>query len=101
MGRTGSGKSTLALAFFRFVDPEEGKITLDGVDITQIGLEDLRSRLTIIPQGMSTLLLRQGYFVTNPPLMCRCGVVFRNHQRQSGEALRGSHPIISRPAYSS
>ncbi|KAF8601971.1 P-loop containing nucleoside triphosphate hydrolase protein [Ceratobasidium sp. AG-I] len=50
VGRTGSGKSTLALALFRFVDPVSGKITLDGIDVTSIGLEDLRSRLTLIPQ---------------------------------------------------
>lgn len=56
VGRTGSGKSTLALSFFRFVDPEEGKIHIDGIDIITIGLEDLRSRLTIIPQGKSTFV---------------------------------------------
>ncbi|KAH8822793.1 P-loop containing nucleoside triphosphate hydrolase protein [Flagelloscypha sp. PMI_526] len=50
LGRTGSGKSTLALSLLRFVDPNEGKITVDDLDITQIGLTDLRSRLTIIPQ---------------------------------------------------
>ncbi|KAJ7025509.1 multidrug resistance-associated ABC transporter [Mycena alexandri] len=55
LGRTGSGKSTLALSFFRFVDPAEGRIIVDGLDIAQIGLSDLRSRLTIIPQDPTIL----------------------------------------------
>ncbi|KAG2203106.1 hypothetical protein INT47_004913 [Mucor saturninus] len=50
VGRTGSGKSTLALAFFRFIELYQGSIVIDGVDISDIGTEDLRSNLTIIPQ---------------------------------------------------
>ncbi|ESW35099.1 hypothetical protein PHAVU_001G206700 [Phaseolus vulgaris] len=50
VGRTGSGKSTLIQVFFRLVEPLVGKIIVDGIDISILGLHDLRSRFGIIPQ---------------------------------------------------
>ncbi|PAV73684.1 hypothetical protein WR25_18845 isoform A [Diploscapter pachys] len=50
VGRTGAGKSSMTLALFRMIEAAEGRICIDGIDIAQLGLHDLRSRITIIPQ---------------------------------------------------
>uniref|UniRef100_A0A8C6NTH4 ATP-binding cassette, sub-family C (CFTR/MRP), member 10 n=1 Tax=Nothobranchius furzeri TaxID=105023 RepID=A0A8C6NTH4_NOTFU len=50
VGRTGSGKSTMFLALFRMVELSQGQILLDHLDISTVGLSQLRSRLAIIPQ---------------------------------------------------
>lgn len=50
VGRTGAGKSSLALAIFRALEADGGKIIIDGVDISEIGLQDLRENITIVPQ---------------------------------------------------
>uniref|UniRef100_A0A3B3S0J1 ATP binding cassette subfamily C member 3 n=1 Tax=Paramormyrops kingsleyae TaxID=1676925 RepID=A0A3B3S0J1_9TELE len=50
VGRTGAGKSSMTLCLFRLLEAASGEITIDGVKVSEIGLHDLRSKLTIIPQ---------------------------------------------------
>uniref|UniRef100_K7GJ68 ABC-type glutathione-S-conjugate transporter n=1 Tax=Pelodiscus sinensis TaxID=13735 RepID=K7GJ68_PELSI len=49
-GRTGAGKSTFAVGLLRLVEAAEGEILIDGVNIAQIGLHDLRTKITLVPQ---------------------------------------------------
>mmetsp|Transcript_21963 Transcript_21963/g.32634 ORF Transcript_21963/g.32634 Transcript_21963/m.32634 type:complete len:1269 (+) Transcript_21963:425-4231(+) len=53
VGRTGAGKSTLTTALFRLVEIERGTISLDGIDLSTLGLSDVRGRhngMFILPQ---------------------------------------------------
>src|SRR5690606_35721394 len=50
-GKMGSGKITLLISLLRVVEASEGHILIDGLDVRNIGLNDLRSKIAIIPQG--------------------------------------------------
>src|SRR5882724_7025522 len=52
LGRTGSGKTTLARLLFRLYDPDEGTISLDGVNIRDVALEELRDHVGMVTQDV-------------------------------------------------
>lgn len=52
IGRTGAGKSTVAQLLIRMYDPQQGSITVDGVDIRQISLPSLREQISFVPQDV-------------------------------------------------
>ncbi|KAG6885437.1 hypothetical protein C0993_001754 [Termitomyces sp. T159_Od127] len=104
LGRTGSGKSTLAMSILRFVDPTSGRILIDGIDISTIGIHDLRSRLTFIPQDATLFsgTLRENLDPFNEHTDAEClDVLQRCHMISSPSASRStSHatsPSTSRP----
>lgn len=55
VGATGAGKSSLVSLLARYYDPRQGQILLDGVDIRQLSLDDLRRAVTVVPQDAVTL----------------------------------------------
>eukprot|EP00927_Polykrikos_kofoidii_P011098 TRINITY_DN14676_c0_g1_i1.p1 TRINITY_DN14676_c0_g1~~TRINITY_DN14676_c0_g1_i1.p1 ORF type:complete len:1320 (-),score=227.02 TRINITY_DN14676_c0_g1_i1:29-3988(-) len=55
VGRTGCGKSSLLMVLMRLMEPEEGVVTIDGVDIGTVGLHTLREKVAVIPQEPTIL----------------------------------------------
>lgn len=50
VGRTGAGKSSLIAALFRIVEPYSGRLLIDGVNILDLPLQDVRRSIAIVPQ---------------------------------------------------
>jgi len=66
VGRTGAGKSSLTLALFRIIESAAGQIVIDGVHIADLGLHQLRSRITILPQvSFYSLVLQASSFLSS------------------------------------
>ncbi|KAH3686130.1 hypothetical protein WICPIJ_002894 [Wickerhamomyces pijperi] len=67
VGRTGAGKSSLTLALYRIIEAAEGQIVIDGIPTSQVGLQDLRHSLSIIPQDSQVFegTLRENIDPTN------------------------------------
>ena len=70
VGRTGAGKTTLTAALFRMLEPVSGSVKIDGVDLSLLGLHDLRARLTLITQEP---VLFEGTLRANLDPLEQCG----------------------------
>ena len=77
VGRTGAGKSTLASSLFRLFEATSGKILIDGVDISTLGLHQLRAKITILPQ-VNKKFPENIYFISDQNTFLKITFLLRN-----------------------
>jgi len=65
VGRTGAGKSTLLNSLLRMYELSEGTIVVDGINIAETGLHQLRDKIGVIPQGMIRFVISCQILLTN------------------------------------
>ena len=75
LGPSGSGKSTLASVLFRFRDPDAGTVTLDGADITDYPVDEVRRLISGVPQDRTFSRARCARPAVGPARRGRCGTV--------------------------
>ncbi|CAE8713287.1 unnamed protein product [Polarella glacialis] len=94
-GRTGAGKSSVLNVLLRMVEPEAGRVLIDGVDIATLGLHCLRRSITIIPQD-PVLFSGTLKFNLDPLAECADGDLWqalrRSHLAAHVATLAGSAP---------
>ncbi len=68
VGRSGAGKTTAAHLLMRFWDPQQGRLTLDGHDVREFALDDLRSRMSLVSQDiyLFNVSIRENLRLGNP-----------------------------------
>lgn len=79
VGRTGAGKSSILAALYRINELVSGSIVIDGLDISKIGLHELRGKLSIIPQDPSMSKFESNKIIRTD----RNSSVCWNNQKQS------------------
>ena len=77
VGRTGAGKSSLTMALFRIMEASAGSIIIDGQKLADLGLQDIRSNLTIMPQVIIDLIHKShnAQFCNRNVHMMHCGIL--------------------------
>lgn len=106
VGRTGAGKSTLLSVLLGLTDPASGSILIDDIDITKIGVHDLRDALAVIPQDPTLFAgsVRSNLDPRNEKsdeeltrTLCRVGLM---HETQSGRSSTSDQQVtdLHKPA---